>query len=82
MDVSFRGYGTNAHRHNLGHITPVRYARVLVCDHFIQLFNLFMFSSILLTVYFFAVRRRPQVDLKEFSFLEKIFAMTKPEERT
>ena len=41
-----------------------------------------MFSSILLTVYFFAIRRRPQVDLEEFNFLEKIFAKTKQEERT
>ena len=41
-----------------------------------------MISSILLTVFFFVVRRRPQVDLEEFSFLEKVFAKTKPEERT
>ena len=41
-----------------------------------------MVSSILLTVFFFVVRRRPQVDLEEFSFLEKVFAKTKPEERT
>ena len=41
-----------------------------------------MFFSILLTVYFFAVQRRPQVDLEEFSFLKKAFAKTKPEERT
>ena len=31
---------------------------------------------------FFAVRRRPQVDFKEFAFLEKIFSKTQPEERT
>ena len=30
----------------------------------------------------FAVRRRPQVDIKEFAFLEKIFSKTQPEERT
>ena len=41
-----------------------------------------MISSILLTVFFFAVCRRPHVDLEEFSFLEKVFAKTKPEERT
>ena len=28
------------------------------------------------------MRRRPQVDLEEYSFLEKIFSKTKPEERT
>ena len=31
---------------------------------------------------YFAVRRRPQVDIKEFAFLEKIFSKTQPEERT
>ena len=41
-----------------------------------------MVSSILLTVFFFVVRRRPQVDLEEFSFLEKVFAKTKSGERT
>ena len=41
-----------------------------------------MVSSILLIVFVFAVRRHPQVDLEEFSFLEKVFAKTKPEERT
>ena len=41
-----------------------------------------MVSSIILTVFFFAVLRRPQVDLEEFSFLEKVFAKTKLEERT
>ena len=30
----------------------------------------------------FSVRRRPQIDLEEYSFLEKIFSKTKPEERT
>ena len=41
------------------------------------------FFLILLTVYFFfSIQRRPQVDLKEFSFLKKIFAKTKPEKRT
>ena len=30
----------------------------------------------------FAVRRRPQVDIKEFAFLEKIFSKTQSEERT
>ena len=31
---------------------------------------------------FFLVRRRPQIDIEEFNFLEKIFAKSKPEERT
>ena len=31
---------------------------------------------------FFAVRQRPQVDFKEFAFLEKIFSKTQPEEKT
>ena len=41
-----------------------------------------MIFSILLIVFFFAVLRLPQVELEEFSFLERIFAKTKPEERT
>ena len=32
--------------------------------------------------FFLLVRWRPQVDLKEYNFLEKIFSKTKPEERT
>ena len=30
---------------------------------------------------FFTVRRRPQVDIEEYNFLERIFSKTKPEER-
>ena len=41
-----------------------------------------MFSSTLLTVFFFAVQWCPQVELEEFSFLERIFAKTKSKERT
>ena len=40
-----------------------------------------MISSILLTIFFFVVQRHPQVEFKEFSFLERIFAKTKSEER-
>ena len=32
--------------------------------------------------FFFTVRRRPQVDIEEYNFLERIFSKTKPEERT
>ena len=32
--------------------------------------------------FYFSVRRRPQVDLEEYHFLEKIFSKTKPEEWT
>ena len=39
-------------------------------------------SSTLLTVFFFAIQRRPQVELKEFNFLERIFAKSKLEEMT
>ena len=35
-----------------------------------------------MSVFFFSVRRRPQIDLEEFNFLERIFAKSKPEERT
>ena len=31
---------------------------------------------------FFFIRRCPQIDIEEFNFLEKIFAKSKPEERT
>ena len=41
-----------------------------------------MISSILFIVFFFVVLRLPQVELEEFSFLGRIFAKTKPEERT
>ena len=33
-------------------------------------------------LYFFIVRRRPQVDIEEYNFLERIFAKSKPEEQT
>ena len=78
-----RGYRTYAHRHNLGHFTFVPYAPVLV--HFVLLFCPFnRIQPLTLTVihFFFLVRRRSQVDVEEFGFLEKIFSKTKPEERT
>ena len=78
MDVSSRGYGTHARQHNLGHIVSVQYAPILVREFFITV----QFITTFLIVFFFAVRRRPQVELKKFSFLERIFAKTKPEERT
>ena len=78
MDVSSKGYKTHARRHNLGHIAPVQYALVLVREFFITV----QFITTFLTVFFFAVKRHPQVELEEFSFLERIFAKTKPEERT
>ena len=78
MDVSSRGYGTHACRHNLGHIASIQYAPVLVCEFFI----IVQFITTFLTVFFFAVRRHPQVELEEFSLRERIFAKTKPEERT
>ena len=81
MDVSSWGHGTHACRHDLGHIASVQYAPVLVCEPFTTVQFIVIFST-LLTVFFFAVRRRPQVNLEEFSFLERIFAKTKPEERT
>ena len=33
-------------------------------------------------LFYFSVRRRLQVDLEEYHFLENIFSKTKPEERT
>ena len=80
MDVSSRGHGTHARRHNLGHIASVQYAPVLVCELFTTV--QFIIISTLLTVFFFAVRRHPQVELEEFSFPKRIFAKTKSEERT
>jgi len=52
-----------------------------VCETFTTVQFIIIFST-LLTVFFFAIRWRPQVELEEFSFLERIFAKTKPEERT
>ena len=79
--MSPRRHGLYARRHDLGHITPVQYDPVLVylefvTIHFLMFFDQFNHSSS------FAVRRRPQVDIKEFAFLEKIFSKTQPEERT
>ena len=50
------------------------------CD----LIFLITFTTVLITpsLYFFTVRRRPQVDIEEYKFLERIFAKSKPEERT
>ena len=45
-------------------------------------FNTFMTILITLALCFFTVRRRPQVDIEEYNFLERIFAKSKPEERT
>ena len=76
-----RGYGAYARRHNLGHITPIQYAPFLVilrifnCS-FHNLFDNFNRSST------FVVRRCPQVDIKEFAFLEFFISKTQPEERT
>ena len=78
MDVSSRGHEIHARRHDLGHIASVQYAPVLVCEFFTTV----QFNIAFLTVFFFAVRQFPQVELEEFSFIERIFAKTKPEERT
>ena len=47
-----------------------------------EFFTTVQFNIAFLTVFFFAVRQFPQVELEEFSFIERIFAKTKPEERT
>ena len=52
-----------------------------MCETFTTVQFIIIFST-LLTIFFFAIRRRPQVELEEFNFLERIFAKTKPEERT
>jgi len=78
VDVLSKGYGTHACRYNLGHIASIQYVPVSVCEFFITV----QFITTFLTVFFFVVRRHPQVELEEFSFLERIFAKTKPEERT
>ena len=49
---------------------------------FFIFFNAFMIVLITPSFYFFTVRRCPQVDIKEYNFLERIFAKSKPEERT
>ena len=82
MDVSPRGHGAHARRHDLGHIAPVQYAPVLVYikknfnRSFHNLFDNFNSSSS------FVVRQRPQVDIKEFAFLENFVPKTQPKERT
>ena len=56
------------------------HARHIIYKDFLNSFDTFsLFFYIRLL---FSVRRRPQIDLKEFNFLEKIFAKSKPEEQT
>ena len=81
MDVSSRGHRVHARQHDLRHIESVWYAPIQLCEAFFITVQ-FIISSITLSIFFLVVRRRPQVDLKEFNFLEKNFAKTKPEERT
>ena len=49
-------------------------------------YDFFFYTSTTILIYFvflfFTVRRRPQVDIKEYNFLERNFSKTKPEERT
>ena len=52
---------------------------------YVEFFNSFDTLSLfclLIFFLFFTVRRRPQIDIEEYNFLEKIFAKSKPEERT
>ena len=52
----------------------------------IKYIKTFLIRLILFSVFYvrllFSVRRCPQINLEEFNFLEKIFAKSKPEERT
>ena len=81
MDGSSKGDGIYARRHNLGSIKSVQYATVLICRFFLYSFS-YNFSISFNRPFLFAVRRRPQVSIEEFSFLEKIFSKTKLKERT
>ena len=47
MDMSSRGHGTHAHRHDVGHIASVQYAPVLVCDIFTIVQFIITFLTIL-----------------------------------
>ena len=53
---------------------------VVYVDSSVSLNNLS--SSWLLRLLVFTVRQRPQIDIEEYNFLERIFAKPKPEERT
>ena len=46
--------------------------------------SLFVWNSLVLltSIFFFTVRRGPQIDLEEFNFLKRIFSKSKPEEWT
>ena len=50
MDVSSRGYGTHARRHDLGHIASVQYAPVLVCELFTTIQFIITFPTILIVL--------------------------------
>ena len=61
------------------------HARHIVYIHFLNSFDslsFFFYIRLFFFFFFFLVRRRPQIDIEEFNFLEKIFAKSKPEERT
>ena len=68
----------------MGHIASVQYAPVLVCELFTTVQFIISFPTILtvLLLCSYTASTSPQVELEEFSFLERIFAKTKQEERT
>ena len=70
---------------NFGPVWYIYFRRVVNVTPFFFFF--FFFFNTLTTVLitsslYFTVRRRPQVDIEEYNFLERNFSKTKPEERT
>ena len=58
------------------------YIRHVVYVEFFNSFDTLSLFCLPIFLLFFIVRRRPQIDIEEYNFLEKIFAKSKPEERT
>ena len=80
--MSPRGDGLYASCQNLGDIGSARHIyirRIVYVLYYFQYFYDRLDCSVSL---FFTIRRRSQVDIEEYNFLERIFAKSKLEERT
>ena len=81
--MSSRGDGSYANWQDLGNFRSVRlHIRHVVYVEFFNSFDTLSLFCLPVFFLFFTVRRRPQIDIEEYNFLEKIFAKSKPEERT
>ena len=61
---------------------PGIHSRHIVYVNFFNSLNTLSLFCLIHLLLIFTVRRRPQIDIEEYNFLEKIFAKSKPEEWT